>query len=75
VIVFNLPSAMKINLTVYNLLGREVATLADGAYPSGEHRVTWNGTDRNNHNMASGVYLYRLTGENFSRERKMILLK
>jgi len=75
VITFSLPKTMNINLTVYNLLGREVTTLAHGSYPAGEHRVVWNGTDRANRRVASGVYLYRLAGENYSQERKMILLK
>ncbi|MBN1213538.1 MAG: T9SS type A sorting domain-containing protein [candidate division Zixibacteria bacterium] len=75
VIIFSLPKTMDINLTVYNLLGREVTTLARGAYPAGEHRLVWNGTDKSNRRVASGVYLYRLTGESYSQERKMILLK
>ena len=75
VITFNLPKTMDIKLTVYNLLGREVTTLAEGAYPAGEHRVVWTGADRNNRRVASGVYFYRLAGDNYAQERKMILLK
>ncbi|HTY01982.1 MAG TPA: T9SS type A sorting domain-containing protein [Bacteroidota bacterium] len=57
-------------LVVYDLLGREVAVLANGKYPAGEHTFTFDGT-----NLASGVYMYRLTAGAFSAVRRMLLVR
>jgi flagellar hook assembly protein FlgD len=65
----------RVQLVVYNVLGQQVAVLADGEYPAGNHQVTWNGTDRNGESVASGVYLYRLSTDAENLTRKMMLLK
>jgi hypothetical protein len=58
----------EVSLVVYDLLGREVATLAEGEKSPGEYAVTFNGSA-----LASGLYIYRLTAGNFRQTRKMIL--
>ncbi len=55
---------------VYDMLGREVARLADQQMSSGYHTVTWNAGG-----MASGVYIYRLSAGNFVQVKRMILMK
>jgi hypothetical protein len=55
---------------VFDVLGREVATLADGVQPAGSHTVLFNGSE-----LASGVYLCRLQAGDFSATQKMVLLK
>jgi hypothetical protein len=60
----------EVQLVVYDLLGREVATLASGRYPAGRHMFTF---DANN--LASGVYLYRLTAGNSTVTKAMLLEK
>ena len=72
---FALPTMARVQLVVYNVLGQQVAVLVDGEYPAGDHRVTWNGTDRNGESVASGVYLYRLSTDAENLTRKMMLLK
>jgi len=62
--------ATKVRLAVYDLLGREVALLVDEAKRPGEYTVTWDAGG-----MASGVYVYRLTSENFNDSKRMILIK
>lgn len=69
-ISFGLDKATLASLKVYDILGREVATLADGLLEAGTHRVTFDGTG-----LASGVYIYRLESGRFSQSRKMVLLK
>lgn len=69
-ISFTLPQAMDIRLVIYDLLGREVAVLADGAYSAGSHSVNWNALD-----ISSGVYLYRLQAGAQTQMRKMTLMK
>ena len=61
-------------LKIYDILGREVATLVDGARPAGYYEIAFNGS-----RLASGVYFYRLTvhqGANATTQvKKMMLLK
>ncbi len=59
-----------VSLKVYDLLGREVATLADEAKEPGTYTVQWNATG-----FASGVYLYRLSAGGFVSTKKMLLLR
>ena len=59
-----------VSLKVYDLLGREIATLVDAAQMPGTYRVTWNASG-----LSSGVYLYRLEAGSFVQTRKMMLLK
>ncbi len=72
---FSLPKRSAIRLTVFNLLGQVVSTLADGAYSAGEYRVRWNGQDTSGEPVASGIYFYRLDAGEFTQTRKMVLLK
>jgi hypothetical protein len=65
-----LPVAGKIKLVVYDLLGREVATLADGHYPAGQHSFRFDGG-----RLSSGVYFCRLMAGSFVSTTKMILQK
>ncbi|HTX99037.1 MAG TPA: glycosyl hydrolase family 18 protein [Bacteroidota bacterium] len=60
----------KVRLVVYDVLGREVAVLADGHYPAGKYDFSFDGS-----NLASGVYFYRLVTGNFTAVRKMTLVK
>ncbi len=69
-ISFRLNDRARIDLAVYNILGQKVEALADGEYPAGNHFVTWDGG-----NLPSGVYFYRLTLDDGSISRRMILLR
>ncbi|MBU1984227.1 T9SS type A sorting domain-containing protein [bacterium] len=69
-ISYALPKAAHVRLTVFNLLGEQIATLADGIQPTGIHTLSFDGSA-----LASGVYLYLLQSEGFSQARKMVLLK
>ena len=66
---YDLPRATKVSLKVYDMLGREVATLAQGLLKAGNYQVQWNAY------VASGIYFYRLQTEEFVETKKMILLK
>lgn len=69
-ISFVLPSAEMVQLKIYDILGREVRTLADRVMTAGLHSVRFDGGD-----LASGVYFYRLTTSSMTITRKMLLLK
>ena len=66
---FDLPSATKVSLKVYDLLGREIASLAQGYLEAGYHQVQWKTS------VASGIYFFRLQTEGFVQAKKMVLLK
>ncbi|SYZ72543.1 Peptidase S8 and S53 subtilisin kexin sedolisin (fragment) [Candidatus Zixiibacteriota bacterium] len=74
-ISFYLPEHSKINLTVYNILGEKVKTLADGEFEAGSHAVTWDGTNQAGAGVASGIYFYKMTAGDKSVTKKMSLLK
>ncbi|MDH3252754.1 MAG: T9SS type A sorting domain-containing protein, partial [Ignavibacteria bacterium] len=59
-----------VSLKVFDVLGREVATLVSESRAPGLHSVTWNASDE-----PSGVYFYRLSAGTFSVSRKMVLSK
>ena len=61
VIEFELERADAVRLEVFDLLGRRVRLLADGALPAGLHRVRWDAIDDVGVRVPSGVYLYRLS--------------
>jgi hypothetical protein len=58
------------SLKVYDVLGREVATLVNEVMQPGSYEVTWEPEG-----LASGVYFYRLTVSNFTGTRKLLLLR
>jgi hypothetical protein len=71
-----LPHDSKIRLDVYDVLGRRVATLADGDYAGGTHTFLWEGLDDRGLPVSSGIYLYRLVeGDRMVQARKMIIAK
>jgi hypothetical protein len=72
---FDLPTSSRVELAVYNILGRRIKVLADTEYPAGAHSVVWDGRDENGRAVSSGVYFYRLHSGSLSQSRKMVLLK
>lgn len=67
---FTLPVASNVTLTVFDMLGREVATVVDGAMNAGSHTVNWSATG-----LASGVYMYTLNAGEFTQSNKLLYLK
>ncbi|MEE9431563.1 MAG: T9SS type A sorting domain-containing protein [Melioribacteraceae bacterium] len=69
-ITFNLKESGLVNLTVFDILGREVTTLVNKVLPSGLHSINFNASE-----LQSGTYIYRIQSNNFTDVRKMVLLK
>ena len=67
---FSLPVPTVLQLSIYDVLGREVAVVAAGYYAAGEHLVSFHPD-----HLPSGVYIYRLRAGNETRSRAMLLLK
>jgi hypothetical protein len=77
---FALEHAAVVRIVVYDVLGRQVALLANGSYTSGTYSLQWNGRSEHGFSMPSGVYYVRMStssanGEQFTTMRKMVLLK
>lgn len=67
---YDLPTSSWVTLKVYDLLGREIATLVNGRNQPGEHSVTWNAA-----NVPSGVYFYRLIAGDYVQTKKMVVMR
>ena len=74
-ISFSLPQEQDIELTVYNMKGQRVCQLVKGHYLSGEHSVTWDGSNDAGKAVASGLYLYKLKTSDQIISKKMLMLK
>ncbi len=74
-IKFSLPSKQVATLRIYNVEGRLVRTLLDGAQDAGAHSVMWSGKNDQGGQVASGLYFYRLRTDAGVLTRKMTLLK
>ncbi len=70
IISFTLAASEKVSLSVYNILGDEVAKLVYDVLGEGYHSFDFNGSD-----LASGVYFYKLSAGNFVDTKKMVLLQ
>ena len=67
---FDMPENAEVQIRVYDLLGRVVATLYEGKLEAGYHKFTFNAID-----LPSGVYFYRAECKNFVAAKKMTLVK
>jgi hypothetical protein len=69
-IAFEVPTGVLVSLKVFDLLGREVATLVNGFKPAGRYRVTFEAG-----HLPAGEYLYRLQAGDYAETRKLVLIK
>lgn len=69
-ISFALPVTSQVNLSIFNINGQLVKPLISGQLSAGTHKINWN-----INSMSSGIYFYRITAENFSATKKMVVLK
>lgn len=74
-ITFSIGKHEKVSLVIYDVLGREIRTLVNDDIVPGVHKVTWDGMDNFGKQVASGIYLYKLTTNKYSEVRKMVMMK
>ena len=72
---FDWPAAGRAVLLLFNLSGQLVGRLVDDHYPAGTYTVTWDGTDGRGRALASGIYAYKLEGDDRNETRKLLLLR
>ncbi len=69
-IQFAIPTSSNVKVSVFNILGEEVAVLVNSMMAAGNYKVSFNAS-----NLPSGLYLYRIQADNFNQVRKMMLTK
>lgn len=75
VIRYELPRDARVELDVFDLLGRRLRALDRGTRAAGYHQVAWDGRDAAGARVGEGVYFYRLRAEGIQRVRRMVLLR
>jgi hypothetical protein len=69
-ISYSIPKTSLVTIKVYDVLGKEIATLINEEKPAGNYNINFDGS-----NLTSGVYFYRMQAGNFSETKKLILLR
>ena len=72
---YDLPEDSGVRLTIFDMLGNEVATLVNTNQQAGFKSVKWNATDSMGRPVSAGVYLYQIQAGEFVQTKKMVLLK
>ena len=70
IIHFDLPTEIRVRLSIYDISGREIAILQNEKMAAGYHQVRFNAS-----HLASGIYFYKITAGEFSDIRRMLLIK
>jgi hypothetical protein len=74
-IAFSVDNPQRVCITVFDMSGRLVTTLADQVYGTGTHQIEWNGLDRSGRGVASGTYLVTLDGDGAHDMQKIMLVQ
>lgn len=69
-IVFALPEKARVQVEIFDMLGRKVTTIVNKELPAGRHTAKWNANG-----IASGVYFYKISSAKFTKTRKMVLVR
>jgi hypothetical protein len=75
VIAYSLPGSGKVEIGMFDLLGRRCMTLVNGFQDRGIHRIVWDGTDGRGRDMPTGVYFVRLVYDRQEWVKKIVLLR
>ncbi|MFH1219857.1 MAG: SBBP repeat-containing protein [Candidatus Eisenbacteria bacterium] len=74
-ILFDLPNDSSVRLDITDVSGRSVRTLVSGTLQANRYYFKWDGRDRTGHEVASGVYFYRVVAGNFGDIKRMVVVK
>ena len=74
-LVFEIDHQRDIKMTIFDVRGRAVRTLAEGNWAAGTHTLKWNGTDTTGKQVAAGVYFARLQSDGWVSDRKLVMVK
>jgi len=69
-IQFTIPEKSVVNLSIYNILGEEVNRVINKELDAGSHQYEWDAAG-----LPSGIYIYKLSTDKFTSNKKMLLIK
>ncbi len=72
---YDLPNRSRVNLVIYDIMGREVITLLNEEKNEGYHSIIWNTRNNVGTPVSAGIYFYQIQAKDFVKTRKMVLLK
>ena len=72
---YDIPENSHVNVTIYDMLGRQVKTLINQAQDAGYRSVIWNATNDYGKPVSAGIYLYQIQAGEYMQTKKMVLLK
>ncbi len=72
---YDLPENVHVNITIYDMLGRQIKNLINQTQDVGYRSVRWNATDDYGKPVSAGIYLYQIQAGEFVQTKKMVLLK
>jgi flagellar hook assembly protein FlgD len=72
---YDLPEDALVNITIYDMMGRQVKTLVNGSQTAGYRTIQWNATNDEDKPVSAGLYLYTIQAGEFRQTKKMVLLK
>jgi flagellar hook assembly protein FlgD len=71
----DVPRVSDVNIKIYDVLGREITTLLSGQQPAGSMLVKWDGRDAHGLTAPTGIYFVRMSADEFTTTRKIMLMK
>jgi hypothetical protein len=74
-IEYNISEPSSVRLKIFNIQGKEIATLINSEHSPGNYSVNWNGQDRFGRPVASGTYIYQITAGDYRESKRMILMR
>ncbi|MBD3288589.1 DUF4185 domain-containing protein [candidate division KSB1 bacterium] len=74
-ISYQLAESAYVKLTIYNARGQQIKQLVNKTQRPGHHSVSWDAKDESNLSVSSGLYLYQLSVDGLTRNRKMIIIR
>jgi flagellar hook assembly protein FlgD len=72
---YGLPRDARVEIAVFDLLGRRVRRLESGSRLAGRHRVVWDGRNESGAQLGNGVYMVRMTAAGNTWTRKLVLAR
>ena len=74
-ITYDIAKQGLVRITIYDIMGREINTLTSKHHLPGKYKIAWRGQDVSGYKAAAGIYFYQLSTPDFTKTKKMVLLK
>jgi len=72
---YDIPEDASVNITIYDIVGRQIKTLLNSPQTAGHWSIQWNSTNNTGQPVSAGLYLYTIQAGEFRQTKKMVLLK